>query len=194
MRRNILYPYTLEKKGNAIKLEIMSNKRYGLLCIAVIIMSAISMAGCTFSLFWNRDFPLKDYLILICIIIGCILFISLAFYLLKWEREGKEIFLLYPNKLENIVAIKPFKTEKHTFNFNKLEIGYQSGEDFYSEEEAKELGVELDLEKVEGNYPIQFYMDEGVQVVDSEREIPIDVIRRIKKEYLLNQNDENKEV
>ena len=194
MRKSILYPYTLEKKGNVIKLEIMSNKRYGLLYIAVIIMSAISMAGCTFSLFWNRDFPLKDYLILIYIIIGCILFILLAFYLLKWEREGKEIFILYPNKLEKIVAIKPLKTEKHTFNLNKLEIGCQSGEDFYSEEEAKELGIELDLEKVEGNYSIQFYMDERVQVVDSEREIPIDVIRRIKKEYLLNQNDENKEV
>ncbi len=85
---------------------------------------------------------------------------------------------------------RPFKTEKHIFDFEKLEIGYQSGEDFYSEEEAILLGVELDLDKVAGNYPIQFYLDDGLQVVDSEREIPIEVIRRIKEEYLLNRDNQ----
>lgn len=180
----IYYPYILEKKGNMIKLEIMPKKTHNplnILYIAVMFMSAISIVGCIYSLFWIDFFTSKDYFAMICVTIGSVSFLLLAFYLLKWERKGKEIFILHPNKLENIVAIKPFRTEKHTFNFNILEIGYKSGEDFYNEEEAKELGVELDLEKVEGNYPIQFYMDGGMQVVDSEREIPIDVIRRIKK-------------
>ena len=57
------------------------------------------------------------------------------------------------------------------------------------EEEASLLGVELDLDKVIGNYPIQFYMDDGLQVVDSERKMPIEVIRKIKEEYLLNHNN-----
>lgn len=105
-----------------------------------------------------------------------------------WKRKGLEIFILYPNKLEYVLVNKPFKTEKHIFDFEKLEIGYQSGEDFYSEE-AILLGVELDLDKVVGNYPIQFYMDDGLQVVDSERKIPIEVIRKIKEEYLLNHNN-----
>ncbi|HMM04719.1 MULTISPECIES: hypothetical protein [unclassified Dysgonomonas] len=192
MSRNILYPYTLEKKGDMIKLEIMPKKTHNplnILYIAVMIMSSISIIGCTNSLFWMDFFSSKDYFAVICIIIGSLLFLLLAFYLLKWERKGKEIFILHPNRLENIVAIKPFKIEKHIFDFEKLEIGYQSGEDFYSEEEAILLGVELDLNKVTGNYPIQFYMDDGLQIVDSEREIPIEVIRRIKEEYLLNQHE-----
>ena len=32
-------------------------------------------------------------------------------------------------------------------------------------------------------------MDDGLQVVDSERKIPIEVIRKIKEEYLLNHNN-----
>ena len=153
------------------------------------ILSSISLVGCTSSLFLIDFFISKDYLALISVIIGSLLFLVLAFYLLKWERKGNEIFILHPNKLENIVTIKPFKTEKHIFNFEKLEIGYQSGENFYSEEEAILLGVELDLDKVVGNYPIQFYMDDGLQVVDSERKIPVEVIRKIKEEYFLNQNN-----
>ncbi len=49
----------------------------------------------------------------------------------------------------------------------------------------KALGVEIDLEKVEGNYPIMFYIDDGREVIFSERELPIDVIRKMKKEFLL---------
>ncbi len=192
MSTNILYPYTLEKKGDMIKLEIMPKRTHNplnILYIVVMILSSISIVGCTSSLFLIDSFTSKDYFAVICVIIGSLLFLLLAFYLLKWERKGKEIFILHPNKLENIVAIKPFKTEKHIFDFEKLEIGYQSGEDFNSEEEAILLGVELDLDKIVGNYPIQFYMDNGLQVVDSEREIPIEVIRKIKEQYLLNQNN-----
>lgn len=192
MSTNILYPYTLEKKGDMIKLEIMPKRTHNplnILYIVVMILSSISIVGCTSSLFLIDFFTSKDYLALISVIIGSLLFLVLAFYLLKWERKGNEIFILHPNKLENIVTIKPFKTEKHIFDFEKLEIGYQSGEYFSTEEEASLLGVELDLEKVVGNYPIQFYMDDGLQVVDSERKIPIEVIRKIKEEYLLNQNN-----
>lgn len=188
MKIDALYPYTLKKKDEIIKLEIMPKKIYGLLNVlymAVIIMSALSVIGCTMSLFFINNFTFGDYLIVICITISCIMFFLLALYLFKWERSGKEIFILYPDKLENIIVIKPFRTEKHLFKFSKLEIGYQSGEDFYSEEKAELLGMEPDLEKVEGNYPIQFYMDDGIEIVDSEREIPIKTIRRIKKEFLI---------
>ncbi len=192
MSTNILYPYTLEKKGDMIKLEIMPKRTHNplnILYIVVMILSSISIVGCTSSLFLIDFFTSKDYLALISVIIGSLLFLVLAFYLLKWERKGNEIFILHPNKLENVVTIKSFKTEKHIFDFEKLEIGYQSGEYFSTEEEASLLGVELDLEKVVGNYPIQFYMDDGLQVVDSERKIPIEVIRKIKEEYLLNHNN-----
>lgn len=192
MSTNILYPYTLEKKGDMIKLEIMPKRTHNplnILYIVVMILSSISIVGCTSSLFLIDFLTSKDYLALISVIIGSLLFLVLAIYLLKWERKGNEIFILHPNKLENIVTINAFKAEKHSFDFEKLEIGYQSGEDFYSEEEAILLGVELDLDKVVGNYPIQFYMDGGLQVVDSERKGPIEVIRKIKEEYLFNQNN-----
>lgn len=191
MSKNTLHPYTLEKKGNMIKLEIMPKKTHNplnIIYIAVMILSSISIIGCTITLFLIDSFTPKDYLALISVIIGSLSFLVLTFYLIKWEREGNEIFILHPNKLENIVTVKPFKTEKHIFNFEKLEIGYQSGEVFYSEEEAILLGVELNLDKVIGNYPIQFYMDDGLQVVDSERRIPIEVITQIREEYVLNRN------
>jgi len=197
MKNDTPYPYVLEKKDSIIKLIIMSNKRlglFGILYAAVIVMSIISVVGGTLSLFLIDDYTSKDYLMVICIIIACILFFCLALYLLLWKRKGKEIFILHPDKLETIVVIKPLKTEKHVFNFNKLEIGYQSGEDFYSEEEARLLGVELDLDKVEGNYPIQFYMDEGEQVVDSNREIPIELIKKIRNEFLLIQKETTNEL
>lgn len=152
------------------------------------ILFAIPIVGGAFFLLTNSYFTLKDDLIVICSITVCILFFLFILYLFLWKRKGEEIFILHPDKLENIIIIKYFKTEKHIFTFNKLEIGYQSGEDFYSEEEAKMLGIELDLDKVKGNYPIQFYMDDGIEVVDSVREIPIEIIRRIKKEFLLIEN------
>lgn len=102
------------------------------------------------------------------------------------EKKGIEIFTLYSNRLEYEQINKPFKSMKSITDFQKITIFYQSGEDYYTEEEALELGVELDLDKVVGNHPIQFYMNDGEQVVDSEREIPIEAIRKIKKEHLLN--------
>lgn len=191
MKVDIPYPYILEKKGDSIKLKIMPKKTYGvfgILYIAVMVMSAISIIGCTLSIFLFDDYALRSYSTVICIIIVCILFFLLALYSLRWKRKGEELFILHPDSLENIIVIKPLRTEKHVFKFEKLEIGYQSGEDFYSEEEAKLLGVELDIDKVEGNYPIQFYMDDGEQVVDSERKLPIEAIRKIKEEFLLIQN------
>ena len=191
MKIKPLYPYTLKKEKEIIKLEIMPENTYGyisILCIAVIIMSSFSVVGSSIILFLGNNYTSKDYLTVICIITSSILFGLYAFYLLKWKRKGEEIFILHINKLENIIVVKPFKTEKYVFHFNSLEIGYQSGEDFCNEEEAKLLGIELDMDKVEGDFPIQFYMDNGEQVVDSERKIPIEAIRRIEKEFLLIKN------
>lgn len=196
MKRRNSYPYILAKKKNSIKLRIMPKKTYGffsILYIALMILFAIAIVGSTFILLADSDFTLKENLIIICSITVCIPFFLLILYLFLWKRKGEEIFILHPDKLENIVIVKPFKTEKNIFSFNKLEIGYQSGEDFYSEEEAILLGVELDLDKVKGNYPIQFYMDDGIEVVDSVRKIPIEVIRRIKKEFLLIQDERTNE-
>lgn len=191
MRTKTSYPYILEKEEDSIKLRIMPKKTYGffsILYIAIMVMSAISIIGCILSVFLIDSYASNGYSTVICIIIACILFFLFALYLLRWRGKGEEIFILYPDKLENIVIIRPFRTERHIFIFNKLEIGYQPGEDFFCEEGAKLLGVELDIDKVEGNYPIQFYMDDGKQIVDSEREIPIEIIRRIKKEFLLIRN------
>lgn len=190
-KKEISYPYTLERKVDTLKLTISPKNRNGSLFL-----------GCT-TLF--SGLFLFDICMLILIL--PILNITLAFILINsivllleifvilyffssywWERKGLEIFILSFNKLEYVLVNKPFKTEKRIFDFEKLEIGYQSGEDFYSEEEATLLGVDPDLNKVVGNYPIQFYMDDGLQVIDSERKIPIEVIRKIKEEYLLNQN------
>lgn len=179
-------PYIYENTENAIRLEIMPNKSYipfGILYIVIAIISTAPIIGCIISLFLNDGYTLKNYIIIFCTIIGCILFFLLAFYLLKWEEEGKEIFVLDSNKLEHTIIVYPFKVEKRIFHFKTLEIGYQSGIDFNSEEEAVEIGVELDLDKVIGNHPIQFFMDDGEQVVDSERKIPIEVIQKIRLEF-----------
>lgn len=106
-----------------------------------------------------------------------------------WRKKGIEIFTLYSNRLEYEQINKPFKPIKLVNHFQKITIFYQSGVDYYTEEEFTLLGVELDLDKVVGNYSIQFYMDDGLQIIDSERKIPIEVIKKIKEEYLLNQNN-----
>ncbi len=122
MKRDILYPYTLKKKGNVIKLEIMPETTrwlLNILYIAVIIMSAISIIGSTISLFFNHAYTPETGFIQFCIIISSALFIC---YLWKCKRIGLEIFLLYSDKLENIIENKPFKIEKHIFKFKQLEI------------------------------------------------------------------------
>ncbi|MBK5719879.1 hypothetical protein JGH11_03245 [Dysgonomonas sp. Marseille-P4677] len=139
--------------------------------------------------------PITDFTLEFILISGIVLSLEIfmilyfiSFY--WWKRKGQEIFILYPNSLEYIQTNKPFKSSKWVVNFKQMQFCYQSEEDFESEEEAKLLGVELDIDKVEGNYPIQFYMNDGEQVINSEREIPIEVIRRIKLEFLkLNENN-----
>ncbi len=191
MKKKVLYPYTFDRKGDTLRLTISPKNCNQLLFLGCIILFSglfLFHIGMLILILPILDITLKFILINSIVSLLEIFVILYFFSSYWWKRKGLEIFILYPNKLEYVLANKPFKTEKHIFNFEKLEIGYQSGEDFYSEEEAILLGVELDLDKVVGNYPIQFYMDDGLQVVDSERRIPVEVIRKIKEEYLLNQN------
>ncbi|MDU1892984.1 MAG: hypothetical protein E6767_20070 [Dysgonomonas sp.] len=191
MKIDTPYPYTLERKIDAIRLTISPKNNNQLLFL-----------GCTI-LFSGLFFLHIGMLILILpildIILEFILFNSIVSFLeifvilyffssYWWKRKGLEIFTLYSNRLEYVQVNKPFKTEKHVFDFKDLKIGYQSEEDFYTEEEAMRLDVELDLNKAIGNYLIQFYMDDGLQAIDSERELPIEVIQKIKKEFLLIKN------
>ncbi|MFT3995305.1 MAG: hypothetical protein QM660_13415 [Dysgonomonas sp.] len=191
MRKKVLYPYTLERKSDVIRLTISPKNSNVLLFLdCTILFSGLFLfhIGMLILIFPILDIT-PEFILINSIVSLLEIFVILYFFSSYWwKRKGLEIFILYSNRLEYVLVNKPFKTEKHIFDFEKLEIGYQSGEDFYSEEEAILLGVELDLDKVVGNYPIQFYMDDGLQTVDSERKIPVEVIRKIKEEYLLNQN------
>jgi hypothetical protein len=187
MNRKTPCSYTLERKAEVLRLTINPKNNSQLLPLCCTILFFILF------LFHVLILPILDITLEFILInsIALLLEIFVILYSFSsywWKRKGLEIFILYSNKLEYAQVNKPFKTEKYIFNFEKLEIGYQSGEDFYTEEEASLLGVELDLDQVIGSYPIQFYMDDGLQAVDSERGIPIEVIRKIKEEYLFNQN------
>lgn len=191
MKKKVLYPYTLDRKGDALRLTISPKNCNQLLFLGCTILFSglfIFHIGMLILIFPILDIT-PEFILINSIVSLLEIFVILYFFSSYWwKRKGLEIFTLYSNKLEYVLVNKPFKTEKHNFDFEKLEIGYQSGEYFSTEEEASLLGVELDLDKVVGNYPIQFYMDDGLQVVDSERKIPVEVIRKIKEEYLLNQN------
>ncbi|MBF0649291.1 hypothetical protein IR083_10710 [Dysgonomonas sp. GY75] len=191
MKKKVLYPYTFDRKGDTLRLTISPKNCNQLLFLGCIVLFSglfLFHIGMLILILPILDITLKFILINSIVSLLEIFVILYFFSSYWWKRKGLEIFILYPNKLEYVLVNKPFKTEKHIFDFEKLEIRYQSGEDFYNEEEAILLGVELDLDKLVGNYPIQFYMDDGLQVVDSERRIPVEVIRKIKEEYLLNQN------
>ena len=192
MKKKVLYSYTLERKSDVLRLTISPKNSNGLLLLGcTILFSGLFLfhIGMLILIFPILDITLEFILISSVVLLLEVFVILYFFSSYWWKRKGLEIFILYPNKLEYVLVNKPFKTEKHIFDFEKLEIGYQSGEYFSTEEEAILLGVELDLEKVVGNYPIQFYMHDGLQALDSEREIPIEVIRKIKEEHLLNQNN-----
>ncbi|GAB6123388.1 hypothetical protein [Dysgonomonas termitidis] len=191
MKKKVLYPYTLERKSDVLRLTISPKNSNGLLLLGcTILFSGLFLfhIGMLILIFPILDITLEFILINSIVSLLEIFVILYFFSSYWWKRKGLEIFILHSNKLEYVLVNKPFKTKKHIFDFEKLEIGYQSGEDFYSEEDIL-LDVELDLEKVVGNYPIQFYMDEGLQIVHSELKIPIEVIRKIKEEYLLNQKN-----
>lgn len=194
MKSNILHyfflpksvPYILDKKSDMIRLEMMSPKYYSLssiLYISVLIMSPISLL---FSLLSLLKDPIHSH-VNIAIATASILFFLYAFYLFIWERKGREIFILSANELERSVVIKPFKAEKKIYTFSQLIICYESDDDLENmyEEDDYEQKQEPDLTGVTGNYPIRFIIDNGIDFVDSSRRIPIEVIRRIRDEYLL---------
>lgn len=187
MGKYIEYPYTLEKKDGAIRLTTRGRDKVEFLYVLIFLLVSILLLTFIWAILWGPLGVRLIYIGLIHLIAICWL-LNLYF----WERKGVETFILSANRLEYIQERKFKKTKNLIYHFHQIEIGYQSGEDFYSEEEAIELGVELDLEKVEGSHPIQFYMDNGMEVIDSEREIPIEVIRKIRDEYLLIQAKRDK--
>lgn len=184
MKKKIPYPYTLEKKDKIVKLEIMPGRiSYLPFYVFVLILSILTLSM-MFLVFTNVNLSLKDYIIASCISVLPIGLILYVLYMLNWKIKGKEIFILYPDKLEYIVDIKPFKIEKYAYHFSEIEFHYDSGIDYYSEEEEEELGIGL-YRETKGAYPIRFIMDDGENIIDSEREIPIEVILKMRDEYLL---------
>lgn len=185
-KRKIAYPYTLEKKDDVIKLEIGARKSFISLYGFILFSSVIAMAGSLFFTIVNDSDP-ENYMIVACLNIVYLIIILGVLYIFNWDIKGKEIFILHLDKLEYIIENKPYKIKGQTFYFSQIEFHYDSGVVYYSEEEARELNIGLlDTGKDGENYPIRFFMNDE-RFIDSERKIPIDVIRRMKKEFLLIQ-------
>lgn len=189
MKRRIVYPYTLEKKDKMIKLEISGGKFYIFLHIFVFFLAIVSVIGLTFSFFINDSYTIKDYFVVCCLLVFMFLVLLFAFYTLKWKRKGKEIFILHPDKLEYIIENKPFRTQRKIHHFTTMMIAYNIEIEFDNNNDY-EIKVYTDLQNIEGNFSIIFYMDEGENIIYSEREIPIEVMRTIREEYLININED----
>lgn len=189
MKRRIVYPYTLEKKDKMIKLEISGGKFYIFLHIFVFFLAIVSVIGLTFSFFINDSYTIKDYFVVCCLLVFMFLVLLFAFYTLKWKRKGKEIFILHPDKLEYIIENKPFRTQRKIHHFTTMMIAYNIEIEFDNNNDY-EIKVYTDLQNIEGNFSIIFYMDEGENIIYSEREVPIEVMRTIREEYLININED----
>ena len=189
MKRRIVYPYTLEKKDKMIKLEISGGKFYIFLHIFVFFLAIVSVIGLTFSFFINDSYTIKDYFVVCCLLVFMFLVLLFAFYTLKWKRKGKEIFILHPDKLEYIIENKPFRTQRKIHHFTTMMIAYNIEIEFDNNNDY-EIKVYTDLQNIEGNFSIIFYMDEGENIIYSEREVPIEVMRKIREEYLININED----
>lgn len=186
MNKKTKYPYSLEKKEDALKLTIEPQMSLHLPYLSglILFVSMLIFQVSSLALMLSATKLTLGFIIInsIVFLLECVI---ILFFFSKywWRKKGVEIFTLYPGRLDYEQINKPFKPMKSIIHFQKIMIFYQSGEDYYTEKEALELGVELDLDKVIGNYPIQFYMNGGEEVVDSEREISIDIIRKIRDEY-----------
>ena len=189
MKRRIVYPYTLEKKDKMIKLEISGGTFYIFLHIFVFFLAIVSVIGLTFSFFINDSYTIKDYFVVCCLLVFMFLVLLFAFYTLKWKRKGKEIFILHPDKLEYIIENKPFRTQRKIHHFTTMMIAYNIEIEFDNNNDY-EIKVYTDLQNIEGNFSIIFYMDEGENIIYSEREVPIEVMRTIREEYLININED----
>lgn len=172
-----------------IKLEISGGKFYIFLHIFVFFLAIVSVIGLTFSFFINDSYTIKDYFVVCCLLVFMFLVLLFAFYTLKWKRKGKEIFILYPDKLEYIIENKPFRTQRKIHHFTTMMIAYNIEIEFDNNNDY-EIKVYTDLQNIEGNFSIIFYMDEGENIIYSEREVPIEVMRTIREEYLININED----
>ena len=190
MKKRTIYPYTLEKKDKIIKLEISGGKFYIFLHILVFFLAIFYFIGITFSFFINDSYTIKDYFFVCCLLVFMFLVLLFTFYTLKWKRKGKEIFILHPDKLEYIIENKPFRNQRKIYYFTTMMIAYNIEIEFDINNNDYEIKVDTDLQNIEGNFSIIFYMDEGENIIYSEREVPIEVMRKIREEYLININED----
>lgn len=197
MNKNNARLYLLGQNKDRLELEITPKRTYRImLYIAVMIMSIISIGFFLYFFFIHEFYSSRDYIIEGCIFIAFWVFLLFALYLLLWETTGKEIYIIHSHKLEKIISIVGIKGKTRVFEFNTLEFSYHSGAYYYTEDEDDylELVVDFDIDSVQGCYPIRFYMDDGMNVVDSELKIPIEMKRLIKKEYALLCDRENSDL
>ncbi len=173
-----------------IKLEISGGKFYIFLHILVFFLAIVSVIGLTFSFFINDSYTIKDYFFVCCLLVFMFLVLLFTFYTLKWKRKGKEIFIMHPDKLEYIIENKPFRNQRKIYYFTTMMIAYNIEIEFDSNNNDYEIKVDTDLQNIEGNFSIIFYMDEGENIIYSEREVPIEVMRKIREEYLININED----
>lgn len=177
MKRMILYPYSLMKKGRLIKLEIKARPievLFGyIICISISFLSVMALLILvSLTIMGGNNLT---FIIMISLCLGFIAIILYVIYITNWTIRGKEIFILHPDKLEHIIKNKPYRTEVETYNFSQIDFSAVTIYDEYED-------IEPDLNKVEGNYIIRFLMDEE-NIVYSERKIPINGIRKMKEEY-----------
>lgn len=167
--------YNIKKKGNLIKLEIKDSGKFELFCIFLLILAVIGFLMTVSSVFFYNGHLKMSALISVILIL-------IILYLLHLLRNSfsKEIFVLYPGKLE-------YNTENKWWKIRTSQIYYFSEIEFYydSVNDDNEIeSTELDIEQIKGNYTVRFYMDAGENVIDSKGIIPIEAIQIIKKEYL----------
>ena len=119
MKKKVLYPYTLDRRGDTLRLTISPKNSNGLLFLGcTILFSGLFLfhIGMLILIFPILDITLEFILINSIVSLLEIFVILYFFSSYWWKRKGLEIFILYPNKLEYVLVNKPFKTEKHIFD------------------------------------------------------------------------------
>lgn len=181
------HPYVIEQKRNALRLCIypQGSKQLFWLC-ATILFLGVTIFNMVMlreyiinNLTW--DYTYKGIAINIIVLIANIFITIFLFSNYWWRRYGIETFLIEETKLVYSQSCKGWKTTIKHYNFEKLEINYLSENniDVYNEDET--LATESELENVIGSYPIRFNINDGLQIIDSERKITIEAIRLVKK-------------
>lgn len=182
------FPYLLEWREGTLRLTIFPKQggQWGYLCCLVLFLMIfivqVALLLVTLYIFENT-FSVSLFIAFFITLFLEVFLILYFFASYWWRRYGKEIFVLSCNQLMYIQTNKPFKSSKCKIDFKEILVCYQLVDDAYYEEEDELLDLELDLDKVKGNYSILFYMNKGENIVISERRIPIDVIRKMHDKF-----------